>query len=73
MINYDAIDRRIGPHKLDEDAATCVESVRDAARKFMVAVAQVVPEGREHSLALTKIEEAMFWANAGIAREGSDG
>jgi hypothetical protein len=29
----------------------------------------VVPEGRELSLALTNLEQAMFWANAGIARQ----
>lgn len=27
-----------------------------------------VPEGRELSLALTALEEAMHWANAGIAK-----
>ena len=27
-----------------------------------------VPDSREKSLALTKIEEAVFWANAAIAR-----
>jgi hypothetical protein len=27
-----------------------------------------VPESREQALALTKLEEAIMWANAGIAR-----
>jgi len=42
--------------------------VREAAHEMMMAVTELVPEGRELSLALTKIEEAMMWANAGIAR-----
>ena len=31
-------------------------------------VTSVMPEGRELSLALTKLEEAKFWASAGVAR-----
>lgn len=32
---------------------------------------ELIPESRELSLALTKLEEVMFWANAGVARIGN--
>jgi hypothetical protein len=44
------------------------EEIRAACRKVAETVEATVPLGREQALALTKIEEAMFWANAGIAR-----
>lgn len=36
----------------------------DLARRIL----RHVPEGRERSLALRKLEEALMWSNAGIAR-----
>ncbi len=69
-IDYDALDVRFKHHAPDADAITCHEAVREAARRMAVAVVSVAPESRERSLAMTKIEEAMMWANAAIAREG---
>lgn len=69
-INYQALDVRFNAHPVDDDGGGRLEAVRGAMRRAAVTVAESVPEGREHSLALTKLEEAMFWANAGIAREG---
>lgn len=48
--------------------------VRSAIADAMETLLDVVPEGRERALALTKLEEAMFWGNAGVARQmGSEG
>jgi hypothetical protein len=44
------------------------ESVRSACLRTAVVINTCVPEGREKSLAITKLEEAMMWSNAGIAR-----
>lgn len=70
IIDYEELSQRFTHHPPDADRATCHEAVREAARQMAVRVVQVAPEGRERALALTKIEEAMFWANAAIAREG---
>lgn len=43
--------------------------IRDKAKELALMVEQYTPLGRELSLALTKLEEVTFWANAGIARE----
>lgn len=43
-------------------------SIRMAAKALAEKVEAEVPPGREQALAITKIEEAMFWANAAIAR-----
>ena len=45
-------------------------AVRDACRFLADTLNSYVPEGREKALAFTKIEEAMFWANAAVARQG---
>lgn len=70
-IDYGDLDRRFTAHQIDEDAVDCTAAVRAAGREMALRVLQVAPEGWERSLALTKIEEAVFWANAGIAREES--
>ena len=44
------------------------QEIRTLAKMFSDLVDNLVPKSREASLAQTKIEEAVMWANAGIAR-----
>lgn len=45
-----------------------MEHIRSVAKGFGYAIMASVPESREQSLALTKLEEAVMWAIAGVAR-----
>ena len=45
--------------------------LRDLAKGFAEGVLKHCPESRERSLALTNIEQAVMWANASIARNGT--
>lgn len=44
------------------------EVIRGNAKQFAMLIDTVCPESRERSLAHTKLEEAVMWANASIAR-----
>lgn len=42
--------------------------IRETLYDVALVIDDLCPDGREKSLAITKLEEAMFWANAAIAR-----
>ena len=44
------------------------EEIRKRAREFALYLSASCPECRELSLAITKLEEVVMWANAAIAR-----
>jgi hypothetical protein len=62
-------------HRFAFHAATTDEkrdahtSVRQQCRQLADALNEALPEGREKALAITKLEEVMFWANAAVARQ----
>jgi len=46
------------------------EELRFEGKALAELIDRHVPEGREKALAFTKLEEAIFWANAAVARRG---
>ena len=42
--------------------------IRDRAKELAYLIEGQCPQSREKSLAITKLEEAVMWANAAIAR-----
>lgn len=62
------IDNRFNYHKPNEEKVFRHETIRDNCKDLASFFNDVLPESREKSLAITKVEEAMFWANACVAR-----
>ncbi|PZG47449.1 hypothetical protein C1I98_13335 [Spongiactinospora gelatinilytica] len=54
---------------LTDERRAAHETVRDLCWKLAVELNGLLPEGREKSLAIKSLEEAMFWSNAGVARQ----
>lgn len=52
----------------DEEQIKKYEQMREKLKETAKYVLENTPASREQSVALTKLEEAMFWANAAIAR-----
>ena len=48
-------------------------AIRDKGKDMARIIDGLVPDSREISLAMTKLEECVMWANAGIARNGVEG
>lgn len=46
-------------------------SARQNCRRLAHLLNEHLPEGREKSLAITKLEDVMFWSNAALARQGN--
>ena len=55
----------------DEEKRNEHTSVRNKVSLTALFLDERLPEGREKALAITKLEEAMFWANAAIARNNT--
>ena len=55
-------------HSPKEDQAARYGEIRSSAKILAELIDKDCPDSREKSLAFTKLEEAVMWANASIAR-----
>ena len=56
------------PPKPELNQARRYEIIREHGKDFGLHLVDECPPSRERSLALTKLEEVVMWANAAIAR-----
>lgn len=64
-----SLENRFKSHDVTEEQVNQMKAIRDECYNLAFLINVEVPESREKSLALTKLEEVMFWANAGISRQ----
>jgi hypothetical protein len=62
------LENRFTYHPPRDDQPDRYQQIRDQALGVARMINNECPESREKSLAITHLEEAVFWANASIAR-----
>jgi hypothetical protein len=68
-MEYSDLENRFAYHApKDEATKRAHERIREILFDVADEINDTAPEGREKSLAITHLEEAMMWANAAIAR-----
>ncbi|MBE5453488.1 hypothetical protein E3G52_000352 [Mycobacteroides abscessus] len=68
----DDINNRFNYHRPSEAKVEVHQGVRTWCRSLAHHLDAVLPPSREKALAMTKLEEALMWANAAIARTPED-
>lgn len=64
----DQIHNNFSYHAPDQRQTVKYAQLRAEAKALAFIINGFCPESREKSLAMTKLEEAIMWANASIAR-----
>ena len=59
-------------HKPNDNQITRYDSIRLIAKEYAELILLICPDSREKSIALTKLQETVMWANASIAITEAD-
>lgn len=67
-MNEQEIEKRFQSHSMGTNKWQAAQNLRRQFKELALSVNEKLPEGREKSIVLTKLEEASMMATAGIAR-----
>lgn len=67
MLSHEELEERFRYHSLTPQQRMAINAVRDTTMGLAVILNQRLPESREKSLAMTKLEECAMWANKAVA------
>ena len=68
MITNEELESRFTYHAPKNDQTARYISIREKAKELAYMIDELCPKSRERSLAFTKLDETVMWANASIAR-----
>ena len=68
MDNKEELQNRFTYHAPTEDQKSIYEGIRKMGLVLASMIDDLCPDSREKSLALTKVDEAVMWSNAAVAR-----
>lgn len=72
-MSKETIARNFTYHKSTDEQDSLYQSIRAKGRELAELIEDKCPRSREKSLAMTKLEECVMWANASVARNISEG
>lgn len=69
MLNPEDLLNRFSYHPPLPENINKFEMIRKIALSYATVINEMVPDSMEKDIALTKLDEVVFWSNAGIARD----
>ena len=66
------IEKDFTYHRPTEEQIKQYELIRETAKQFAFLLKNTCPISRERSVAFTKLDELVMWANAAIARNDEE-
>lgn len=70
LMERSVLEKLFTYHPPKEGQPEKYERIREKAKELAYLLLEVCPETEEHAIALTRLQDVVFWANASIARHG---